>query len=74
MIKNDELYNCAGTIQDLIHRLQTDMKPVRLVVIDYAGLPTDFEDIYQFVTKYKQIVELVVDAEYTFDVIPPPPH
>lgn len=35
-----------------------------------TGLSTDFENIYQFVTKYKQIVELVVDAEYTFDIIP----
>ncbi|KAI7907249.1 uncharacterized protein BX663DRAFT_418526, partial [Cokeromyces recurvatus] len=54
-------------MQDLIHRLRTNMKPVRLVVIDYAGLSTDFEDIHLFVSKYKQIVELVIDVGYTFD-------
>ncbi|KAI7872162.1 hypothetical protein BDF14DRAFT_1698080, partial [Spinellus fusiger] len=50
-----------GNIQDLKHRLRTNMKPIRLVVIDYAGLSTDFEDIYQFFTKYKQIVKLTID-------------
>ncbi|KAI9486065.1 MAG: hypothetical protein EXX96DRAFT_473073 [Benjaminiella poitrasii] len=45
------------------------MKPVRLAVIDQAGLSTDFEDIYQFIRKYKQIMELVVDVTYTFDTI-----
>ncbi|KAI8638317.1 hypothetical protein BD408DRAFT_436179 [Parasitella parasitica] len=60
----------SGTLQDLIHTLRTNMKPVRLVVINYVGLSMDFEDIYRFVSKYKQIVELVVDAEYTFGIIP----
>lgn len=70
MIRNGELYNCADTMQDLMHILRTNMKPIRLVVINYAGLSTDFEDIYQFVIKYKQIVELVVDTEYKFDITP----
>lgn len=70
MVRSGQLDNCAGTMQYLIHRLRTNMKPVRLVVIDYAGLSIDFEDIHQFVSKFKQIVELVVDVEYSFDIIP----
>lgn len=65
MVRSGQLDNCAGTMQDMIHTLRTNMKPVRLVVIDYAGRSTDFEDIHQFVGKYKQILELVVDLEYT---------
>lgn len=50
-VKIGELNNCAGTMQDLIHRLRTNTKTIRLVVIDYAGLSTNFEDIYQFFSK-----------------------
>ncbi|ORX46051.1 hypothetical protein DM01DRAFT_1272633, partial [Hesseltinella vesiculosa] len=44
----DLLSHCAGTMQDLLHRLRTNMKPIRLVIIDYAGFSTDFGDIQRF--------------------------
>ncbi|ORX63018.1 hypothetical protein DM01DRAFT_1331112 [Hesseltinella vesiculosa] len=61
----DKLEHCNGTRQDLIHRLRTNRKPIRLIVLDYAGLSTDFGDIQ----KYEQIVEVVVDLDFGFDLI-----
>ncbi|RCH85022.1 hypothetical protein CU097_003758 [Rhizopus azygosporus] len=69
MVKIGQIENCAGTMQDLIHRLCTNMKAVRIVVMDYTSLSADFEEVHIFVSKYKQIVELVVDVEYSFDII-----
>lgn len=60
-LKTDILSHCAGTMQDLLHRLCTNMKPIRLVIIDYAGLLIDFGDAQFFFSMYKQVVEIVVD-------------
>lgn len=65
----DMLNHCSGDMHDLLHRLRTNMKPVRLAIIDYAGFSTDFGDIQAFIKKYHQLVEIVVDNEYTFDLI-----
>jgi hypothetical protein len=63
------LSHYTGTMQDLLHRLRTNTKPIRLVVIDYAGISTDFGDTQFFFNTYKQVVEIVVDIEFSFDVI-----
>ncbi|ORX63016.1 hypothetical protein DM01DRAFT_1279117 [Hesseltinella vesiculosa] len=65
----DKLEHCNGTMQDLIHRLRTNRKPIRLVVVDYAGLSTDFGDIQALFEKYEQFVEVVVDLDYGFELI-----
>ncbi|KAI9486239.1 MAG: hypothetical protein EXX96DRAFT_614079 [Benjaminiella poitrasii] len=36
-LKTAMLNHCAGTMQDLLRWLRTDMKPIRLVAVDYAG-------------------------------------
>lgn len=64
-----DLMHCAETTQDLIHRFKTNFKPVRLVVIDYAGLSTNFGDIQNLFEKYSQLVEVIVDLDYAFDTI-----
>ncbi|CAO3695764.1 unnamed protein product [Umbelopsis ramanniana] len=68
-ITADELTHCAGDMHNLLHRLRTNMKPVRLAIIDYAGFSTDFGDLQAFFRKYHQVVEIVVDTEYTFDLM-----
>ncbi|CEP11880.1 hypothetical protein [Parasitella parasitica] len=65
----EELTHCAGSTQDLIHRLRTNTKPMRLVVIDYAGLSTDFSDIQELFMKYNQFVELIGDLDFIFDLV-----
>ncbi|KAI7904132.1 uncharacterized protein BX663DRAFT_504074 [Cokeromyces recurvatus] len=64
-----ELDHCAGTMQDLIHLLRTNTEPIRLIIIDYAGLSTDFADIQALFEKYKQLVEIMVDLDFGFDLI-----
>ncbi|ORX51873.1 hypothetical protein DM01DRAFT_1289165, partial [Hesseltinella vesiculosa] len=54
--------------QDLRSMLGTKFKPIRLVVIDYAGLSTEPNDIRAFFQRYKQVRELVVDHGLTFEV------
>ncbi|KAI8388004.1 uncharacterized protein BYT42DRAFT_543383 [Radiomyces spectabilis] len=38
-----------GTMQDLIVRLNTKQQPIRLVILDYAGLSTNVSDIHHFI-------------------------
>ncbi|CAO3658072.1 unnamed protein product [Rhizopus stolonifer] len=64
-----ELAHCAGTMQDLIHRLRTNIKPIRLIIIDYAGLSTDFADIQALFEKYEQLVEIIIDLDFGFELI-----
>lgn len=67
-LKTDMLSHCAGMMQDLLHRLCTNMKPIRLVIIDCAGLSTNFGDTQCFFNTHKQVVEIVVDIEFSFDM------
>ncbi|ORE07810.1 hypothetical protein BCV72DRAFT_204860 [Rhizopus microsporus var. microsporus] len=67
-LKADMWSHCARTTQDLLHRLRTNMKSIRLVVIDYAGFSTDFGDVQFLFNAYKQAVEIVVDIEFSFDM------
>lgn len=36
--RSGQLNNCVGTMQGLIHRLRTNMKPVRLAMTNYWSL------------------------------------
>ncbi|SAM00669.1 hypothetical protein [Absidia glauca] len=44
-----------GNMDDLRCRLDKKLANVRLVVLDYAGLSTDCEDIQRFLRKYQQV-------------------
>ncbi|CEG83774.1 hypothetical protein RMATCC62417_17649 [Rhizopus microsporus] len=64
----EQLKNCDGSIQDLIHRLERKFSKTRLVVLDYAGLSTNVDDIKSFLRKHSQIHELVVDCGNKYDI------
>ncbi|ORY97467.1 hypothetical protein BCR43DRAFT_489818 [Syncephalastrum racemosum] len=49
-----------GSTQDLLQYLAAATK-VCLVVVDYAGLSTNTEDLYEFISKYESISKVVVD-------------
>ncbi|KAI8646597.1 hypothetical protein BD408DRAFT_326951, partial [Parasitella parasitica] len=53
--------DCSGNIQDLITKITKSARQVRLVVIDYAGLSTNPDDIKLFIYLNKSIREVVVD-------------
>ncbi|KAI8990973.1 hypothetical protein BDF20DRAFT_812786 [Mycotypha africana] len=43
-----EIRNAHGDMQDLISYAKTAVRPIRLVVIDYAGLTTSPQDLSDF--------------------------
>ncbi|KAI8076319.1 uncharacterized protein BX664DRAFT_50302 [Halteromyces radiatus] len=57
-----------GDMKDLCRLLNTKFKPVRLVAIDFAGLTTEPNDLRQFIRKYTQIQEVVIDHGVTFSI------
>ncbi|ORX45309.1 hypothetical protein DM01DRAFT_1411061 [Hesseltinella vesiculosa] len=57
----DQLRFVSGDWQDLLMFLKTTNKNVRLVVLDYRGLSTVPRDVFWFVKKHKQILEICVD-------------
>ncbi|KAF1800342.1 hypothetical protein FB192DRAFT_1380265 [Mucor lusitanicus] len=50
-----------GTTQDLLQYLKTTKKRVILVVLDYAGLTTNTEDLRDFLREYTNVVQIIVD-------------
>ncbi|KAI8089079.1 uncharacterized protein BX664DRAFT_332116 [Halteromyces radiatus] len=59
-VDDDQKLN-DGNTQDLLYLLDRTRAPVILVVIDYAGLSTNTEDLLQFISKYKKLEKIVVD-------------
>ncbi|KAI8874874.1 hypothetical protein K501DRAFT_203807, partial [Backusella circina FSU 941] len=45
-----EIRHAHGDMQDLISYAKTAVRPIRLVVIDYAGLTTSPQDLFNFVS------------------------
>ncbi|RCH88804.1 hypothetical protein CU097_010506 [Rhizopus azygosporus] len=48
-----ELRHCAGSTQTLLSKLSANTKKVCLVIVDYAALSTDADDIRTLVTYLK---------------------
>ncbi|ORX52442.1 hypothetical protein DM01DRAFT_1336810 [Hesseltinella vesiculosa] len=57
---NVDLKGVDGNTQDLIRFLSSETK-VCLVCIDFAGLSTDPNDLYSFVSNHQSLLRLVVD-------------
>jgi hypothetical protein len=53
--------DCSGNTQGLITRITKSARQIRLVVIGYAGLSTNPDDIRSFIYSIKSIREVVVD-------------
>ncbi|KAI9006602.1 hypothetical protein CLU79DRAFT_689887, partial [Phycomyces nitens] len=53
---------CSGTTQDLIKMITKSARSIRLVVIDYAGLSTNPDDIRLFLSLNKSVREIVVEV------------
>ncbi|KAI8146199.1 hypothetical protein BJV82DRAFT_705469, partial [Fennellomyces sp. T-0311] len=45
----NKLKYCDGNMNDLIRRLHCQQKKIRLVILDYAGLATNVEEVKHFV-------------------------
>ncbi|KAG2201751.1 hypothetical protein INT47_002011 [Mucor saturninus] len=45
-----DVRHAYGDMHDLISYVKTSMRPIRLVVIDYAGLTTSPQDLYNFIS------------------------
>ncbi|KAF1804783.1 hypothetical protein FB192DRAFT_1051949 [Mucor lusitanicus] len=50
-----------GTTKDFIEYLNKTQKEVILVVLDYAGLTTNVEDLKEFLSNQKNIKKIIVD-------------
>ncbi|KAI9282285.1 hypothetical protein BY458DRAFT_552508 [Sporodiniella umbellata] len=59
---------CSGNTQDLIAKTTKSARQIRLVVIDYAGLSTNPDDIRLFISLNKSIQEVVVDVGHKVEV------
>ncbi|KAL7324969.1 hypothetical protein PS15p_210080 [Mucor circinelloides] len=57
----DQLRFQNGDMQDFIMFAKTTTSPIRLVVLDYAGLSTNPLDIRIFVKSIKSINQIVID-------------
>ncbi|KAI7881475.1 hypothetical protein K492DRAFT_111670, partial [Lichtheimia hyalospora FSU 10163] len=54
---------------DLMMFARTTTANIRLVVLDYAGLTTNPNDLHKFVKNYKSIKEIVVDKGHKLESI-----
>lgn len=60
--------DCSGNTQDLITKITKSSRQIRLVVIDYAGLSTNPDDIKLFLSLSKFVREVVVDIGHKVEV------
>ncbi|KAG0172635.1 hypothetical protein DFQ28_007651 [Apophysomyces sp. BC1034] len=60
--------DCSGNTQDLITKITKSPRRVRLVIIDYAGLTTNPDDMKLFISLNKSIREVVVDVGHKVHV------
>ncbi|KAI8643615.1 hypothetical protein BD408DRAFT_414573 [Parasitella parasitica] len=60
-INADTIEETDGTTTDFIEFLNITKKEVILVVLDYAGLTTNVEDLKEFLGEQKNITKIVVD-------------
>ncbi|KAL0082272.1 hypothetical protein F4703DRAFT_1126337 [Phycomyces blakesleeanus] len=63
------LIDCVGNMNDLCTILDRKFKPVRLVIIDYAGLSTEPNNVRDFFSRYTQVKGLVIDHGLTFEIL-----
>ncbi|KAI9009016.1 hypothetical protein CLU79DRAFT_497023 [Phycomyces nitens] len=61
-----ELHHAHGDMQDLISYAKTGVRPIRLVVLDYAGLTTSPQDLFGFIKTLPMIMFVVVYHGYRF--------
>ncbi|KAI8080449.1 hypothetical protein BDF21DRAFT_339960, partial [Thamnidium elegans] len=59
-----ELNYCAGSTQTLLSKLSANIKKVCLLIVDYAGLSTNPDDIRTLVNNYNCLECIVVDRSY----------
>ncbi|KAI8093749.1 uncharacterized protein BX664DRAFT_113602 [Halteromyces radiatus] len=60
--------DCSGNTLDLIAKITKSARQIRLVVIDYAGLSTNPDDIKLFISLNKSIREVVVDISHKVEI------
>ncbi|ORE06578.1 hypothetical protein BCV72DRAFT_121138 [Rhizopus microsporus var. microsporus] len=60
--------DCSGNTQDLITKITNSARQIRLVVIDYAGLSTNPDDIRLFISLNKSIREVVMNIGHKVEV------
>ncbi|KAI7896615.1 hypothetical protein EV154DRAFT_411329, partial [Mucor mucedo] len=58
----------SGNTQDLITKITKSSRQIRLVVIDYAGLSTNPDNIKLFLSSSKSVREVVVDIGHKVEV------
>lgn len=63
------LKGCHGDITNLTSRINYTQKHVRLVIIDYAGLPTSPDDIRKFLNTYPNIKEIAIDHGGSIEIL-----
>ncbi|KAI8369390.1 uncharacterized protein BYT42DRAFT_107918 [Radiomyces spectabilis] len=60
--------DCSGNTQDLISKITKSARQIRLVIIDYAGLSINPDDIKLFISLNKHIREVIVDIGHRVEV------
>ncbi|SAL98391.1 hypothetical protein [Absidia glauca] len=64
----NSITGCNGDMKALKSLLDKKFKPIRLVVIDYAGFSTEPNDVRHFFERYTQVKQLVIDHGLTFEI------
>ncbi|KAI7889921.1 uncharacterized protein EV154DRAFT_512852 [Mucor mucedo] len=62
-----DVRHAHGDMQDLISYVKTSMRPIRLVVIDYAGLTTSPQDLLTFISSLNLVMFVVVYHGHRFE-------
>lgn len=60
--------DCSGNTQDLITKITKSARQIRLVVIDYAGLSTNLDNIKLLISLNKSVREVVVDIGHKVEI------
>lgn len=59
---------CSGDLQTMINFITETNRKARLVVIDFAGLSTNVDDLQHFINSNKSIIEVSVDVGHKVNV------
>ncbi|KAI8063942.1 hypothetical protein BDF21DRAFT_388890 [Thamnidium elegans] len=52
----------SGSTQDMMNHIKTSKQAICLIVIDFAGLSSDCEDIKSFVRSHRKLKTIVIDS------------
>ncbi|KAG1390200.1 hypothetical protein G6F58_013060 [Rhizopus delemar] len=65
----DKIKYKDGHFQDFVMLAKSSSANIRLVILDYAGLTTNPEDLLKLIRKLKSVKEIVIYKGYKFEIL-----